>query len=71
MKREQDEGSVISSGSGDRPPEVLQIHDEYANRVSQKGVEEEGCVCTVVWLVKETDRLLTCTSSVVQGVTSL
>ena len=34
MKREYDEGSVVSSGSGDRAPEVLQIPDSYANQVS-------------------------------------
>jgi hypothetical protein len=33
MKREHDDGSVVSSGSGDRAPEVLQIHDDYANKV--------------------------------------
>jgi eukaryotic translation initiation factor 2C len=31
MKREADEGSYVSSGSGERPPEVLQIKDAYAN----------------------------------------
>jgi hypothetical protein len=42
MKREQDEGSVVSSGSGnDRPPEVLQIPDAYANKVSG-GLAVEG-----------------------------
>jgi hypothetical protein len=41
MKREQDEGSVVSSGSGnDRPPEVLQIPDAYANKV--RGDRESG-----------------------------
>lgn len=44
MKREQDEGSVISSGSGDRPPEVLQIHDEYANKVRGAGDLVPGCL---------------------------
>jgi hypothetical protein len=33
MRREADEDSVISSGSGDRAPEVLQIGDDYANQV--------------------------------------
>ncbi|WIA39818.1 hypothetical protein OEZ86_005871 [Tetradesmus obliquus] len=31
MKREADEGSMVSSGSGERGPEVLQIPDRYAN----------------------------------------
>eukprot|EP00878_Enallax_costatus_P011253 GHUV01011750.1.p1 GENE.GHUV01011750.1~~GHUV01011750.1.p1 ORF type:complete len:582 (+),score=200.21 GHUV01011750.1:324-2069(+) len=31
MKREADEGSMVSSGSGEHPPEVLQIPDAYAN----------------------------------------
>lgn len=43
MKREQDEGSVISSGSGDRAPEVLQIPDAYANSVSTTA----GCLLIV------------------------
>lgn len=32
MKREAEEGSTVSSGSGERAPEVLQIHDAYANQ---------------------------------------
>jgi hypothetical protein len=31
MKREVDTGSIVSSGSGEHPPEVLQIGDQYAN----------------------------------------
>lgn len=33
MKREQDEGSMISGSSGERALEVLQIPDHYANHV--------------------------------------
>jgi hypothetical protein len=59
MRREADEGSVVSSGSGDRAPEVLQIRDDYANQVrcsdQQCLLRRVGCVCHrcgQVWRVR-------------------